>query len=122
MRINELLENAHFKSEQFTKQTEKGSEIDFDLVDDLLHYLHNNDEVYRRHLHPTILKCKDKIKDGKDVSFKMFKPTIEKAYKCYLTDYPIRELPDDIDIKICKKVCKQLFKDVSDNIKDGTYD
>ena len=28
MRITDLLENAHFKSEEFIKQTEDGNEID----------------------------------------------------------------------------------------------
>jgi hypothetical protein len=123
MRINELLENAHFKSEQFTKQTDNGTEIDYDLVDDLIHYLHNNDEVYRRHLHPAILKCKDKMADGKDsATCKIFKPAVENGYKIYLKQYPIRELPDDVNPKVLKNVCKQLFKDVSKHIKDGTYD
>lgn len=122
MRITELLENAHFRSEEFINQTDNGNEINYDLTDDLLHYLHNNDEVYRRYVHPTILKCKDQLADGKDVKCKIFKPAVEKGYTSYLDQYPIRELSDELDIKVLKDVCKQLFKDVTKHIKNGTYD
>ena len=42
MRITDLLENAHFKSEEFVKQTDTGTEIDFDLAEDLVFFLNKS--------------------------------------------------------------------------------
>jgi hypothetical protein len=122
MRITDLLENAHFNSDNFIKQTEEGNEIDFDLADDLVFYLNNDDDVYRRFLHPAILKCVDKITADEEVKYTIFKSAVAKGYKQYIKQYPIRELPTDIETKIWKEVCKKIFDEVSTNMKDGHYD
>jgi hypothetical protein len=124
MRIRDLLENnnGHFNSDHFIKQTDDGNEIDFDLADDLVFYLNNDDDIYRRFLHPAILKCIDRIKAEEEVKYTIFKSAVSNGYKRYVQQYPIRELPDTIDPKIWKEVCKKIFDEVSTNMKDGTYD
>ena len=57
MRINELLEAKKFDDSDFVKDTEGNREIDYDLTEDLVFFMNNDDEVYRRHLYPSISKC-----------------------------------------------------------------
>lgn len=122
MRITDLLENAHFKSEEFVKQTDNGHEIDYDLVDDLVFYLNNDDDVYRRCLLPAIHKFIDQLKADDKPKYTIFKNAVSSGYKQYIKQYPIRELPDTIDTKIWKSVCKKIYDEVSKDMKDGTYD
>jgi hypothetical protein len=122
MRIKDLLENAHFKSEEFIKQTDEGNEIDFDLAEDLVFFLNNNDDAYRRHLLPAVHKFIDKQEAGEDIKCTIFKTAVADGYKMYTKQYPIRELPTDIDKKTWKTACKKLFDDVSKDMEDGHYD
>lgn len=122
MRITDLLENAHFKSEEFIKQTDEGNEIDFDLADDLVFFLNNDDDAYRRHLLPAVHKFIDKQKAGEEIKCTIFKTAVADGYKLYTKQYPIRELPNDIDKKVWKTACKQLFDNISKDMEDGHYD
>jgi|688.fasta_scaffold113841_3 hypothetical protein len=122
MRITDLLENAHFKSEEFIKKTNDGNEIDYDLIDDLVFYLNNDDNVYRHHLLPTIHKFIDLQKADKEIKYTIFKSAVAKGYKEYIKQYPIRELPNTIDSKSWRAVCKKLFNDISKDMEDGHYD
>jgi hypothetical protein len=122
MRITDLLENAHFKSEEFIKQTDDGNEIDYDLVDDLIFYLNNDDDVYRRCLLPAVHKFIDLQKNDKDLKYTIFKSAVANGYKEYIKQYPIRELPSTIDTKVWRGVCKKLFDNISKDMEDGQYD
>lgn len=122
MRIIDLLENTHFKSEDFVKQTDDGTELDFDLAEDLVFYLNNDDDAYRRDLLPAVHSFIDKHKAGDDIKYTIFKSAVSKGYKRYIDHYPMRELPRDIDTKIWKLACKKLYDEVSKDMKDGSYD
>lgn len=122
MRITELLENAHFNSEEFIKPSDDGNEIDFDLADDLIFYLNNDDDVYRKYLHPAIMKYIDMLDADKEPTCAIFKSAVAAGYKCYTKEYPIRELPDKLDPKVWKDVCKKIYDTVAKDMKDGSYD
>lgn len=122
MRITDLLENAHFKSEEFVKQTDNGTELNFDLVDDLVFFLNNDDNAYRRHLLPAVHKFIDKQRSKEEPKYTIFKTAVADGYKKYTQQYPMRELPDDIDTKIWKTACKKLFDQISKDMEDGHYD
>jgi hypothetical protein len=122
MRIKDLLENAHFKSEEFVKQTDDGNEIDYDLTDDLVFFLNNDDDAYRRYLLPAVHKFIDKQQAGEEPKYTIFKTAVADGYKQYTKEYPMRELPNEIDTKNWKSACKQLFDTVSKDMEDGTYD
>lgn len=122
MRITDLLENAHFKSEDFIKQTDDGNEINYDLVDDLVFFLNNDDDAYRRYLLPAVHKFIDRKKADENIKYTIFKTAVANGYKEYIKQYPIRELSDTIDAKIWRAVCKKLFDDASKDMEDGSYD
>lgn len=121
MRIIELLEGTNFNDVNFVKQNGDKREIDFDLADDLIHFMNNDDDVYRRQTHPAIMRCVDRISRKQPTSPNIFKPAIENSYKLYLKKYPIRELPDSIEEKQCAEVCKKMHEEVCEQIKDGKY-
>ena len=61
MRIQELLEGKKFDDLDFvTKENGKRS-INFDLAEDLIHFMNQDDDVYRRHTYPAIANCLDKM-------------------------------------------------------------
>jgi hypothetical protein len=121
MRIQELLEGKYVDYTDFVKQSGDKREIDFDLPEDLIHFMHNDDDVYRRHLHPSITKCIDNIKIKKPTNLKVFKPAVEHSYKLYIKKFPIRELPTELDNKMMERICNKLHTDILKDIKDGVY-
>jgi hypothetical protein len=124
MRIIELLESTEYKDLGFVKDIgdEGDREIDFDLVEDLLFFMNNNDDAYRNHLHPALSKCINQQKDKKKTKSSIFKNAILDSYEMYTKEYPIRELPSSLDEKICKEMCDKLHEEVCQHIADGKYD
>lgn len=121
MRIIELLETTNFKSSDFVKQQDGQREIDYDLGEDLAFYMHNDDNVYRRHMYPAIAKCLESIKANKKVTPEIFQSAVREGYKSYIKQYPIRELPDDISEEICKEVCSKLHEELCQHYDEGKY-
>jgi len=121
MRIRELLENRFFKDDEFVSPTENGREINFDLVDDLLHFMNHDDDVYRRHIYPSVAECLDAFAEERETTPGLFKPAVSQGYKAYIKRYPLRELPPQIDMKTLKEVCTKIHENVKQDIADGKY-
>ena len=121
MRINELLEGSNFKDDEFLKIDGDKREIDFDLPEDLLYFMNNDDDVYRRHLFPLVSKCLHSISVKKPVNPLMFKPAVHQGYKVYIKKYPIRELPDELDDKVCNEVSKKMHEVIVKHVKEGKH-
>ena len=122
MRIQELLENASFKEDDFIKKSaDKKEEIDYDLADDLVHFMHNDDHVYRRHVYPVIVKCISLIKHRKPTQSKMFAEAIKECYKAYSKKFPIRVLPESLEEDQIKEACEKFHDELLKHVKDGKY-
>ena len=119
MKIEELLEGKNFKDINFVKSVgDKGErEFDFNLPSDLIFFMNNDDEAYRRHLHPVISKCISK----KNTSPEIFANAVKECYNMYVKEYPIRELPKCLDDKQLKETCDKLHEEVYQHIEDGKY-
>jgi hypothetical protein len=116
MRIQELLEGKYFNDLNFVKNTEGGRELDYDLAEDIVHFMHNDDQVYRRHVYPKIahyLEHKRKVKS------ELFGPAVKESYKLYVQKFPIRELPDDLDEETYQQVCDKLKEEINQHISDS---
>jgi hypothetical protein len=122
MRINELLEGKIFNDLDFVTHKQDGKrEINYDLAEDLVHFMNQDDHSYRRHVYPTIAKFLD-LKDAKkDIKPGIFKSAVEECYKQYIKHFPIRELPDEIDEEMCRQVCDKMYEEVSQHHSDGIY-
>jgi hypothetical protein len=92
------------------------SELNFDLAEDLVFFMNNDDDTYRRHVYPSIVRC---IKGNASPS--VFSDAVKESYKNYVRQYPIRELPDEIEDNICKETCEKMHEEVSKHITDGKY-
>lgn len=121
MRINELLEGKKIDDLNYVKISGDKREIDYDLVEDLAFFMNNDDNVYRKHVYPSVSKCLSHVKLKVPFSHNLFKPAVENSYKLYIQKFPIRELPDMLDEKTCEQVCKKMHEDLRDHIKDGKY-
>ena len=127
MRITELLENHQQNNDDFVKKNNDngGVEYTFHIPEDLVYFMHNNDEVYRRYIYPAIIKCTRIIKANKKPNPSIFKDAVNKAYSVYLKEFPIRELPntlDEIDKSLCAETCKLLNDEICQHIYNGDYD
>jgi hypothetical protein len=117
MRITELFESGHFDDANFVKDDEDGKAINFDLADDLLQFMNQDDDVYRRHVYPLVAKCTHHMNAKRNVKPSFFKPAVQDSYKIYIKKFPIRELPDDLDEKMYEEVCKKMHEEVCKDIK-----
>jgi hypothetical protein len=121
MRIHELLENKHFDDSNFVKQDGNTRKIDYDLVEDLVHFMHNDDHSYRRHVYPIIAKCLSHVNSKNGIKPKMFADAVDPCYASYVKKYPIRGLPEAISDKLREKVCNKLHDDFKKHYDEGLY-
>jgi hypothetical protein len=83
--------------------------------------MHDDDEVYRRHMHPAITKCVIRVKNKRNTHPKIFEPAVQEGYKSYIAQFPIRELPDTMPEKLRNEVCTKLHDEVREHIAAGKY-
>jgi hypothetical protein len=122
MRITELLEGKQFNDLDFVKKGEDGEGIDFDLTEDLVYYMNHDDDIYRRHVYPSVAKCLDRIKSNRETSPSLFTNAVKESYKNYIKKFPIRHLPEEIEDEICKEVCEKIHEDLHQHHGDGKYE
>jgi hypothetical protein len=121
MRINELLEGFNFDEKKFVDRKGDNNEINFDLAEDLIHFMHNDDDVYRRHLYPSLAKCLDNAKAKRPTKMGVFKPAVESSYKIYSKKFPIKALPSSLDEELLKEICEKLHEEFKDHVSNGKY-
>jgi hypothetical protein len=114
MRITELVENIDL-------ELDKNKDVDFDLVDDLLFYMNHDDEVYRRHTYPSIVKYKNAMDKGEETDHLLFGSAVTNAYKKYCEAFKEKRLPEKLSRDVLNKVCHKLHNDEGNNINDGIY-
>jgi hypothetical protein len=120
MRIVELLEE-NFDDSNFVKQNSDKKELDYDLVEDLIHFMNHDDDVYRQHVYPSIVKCIHGIKSKTPTGPGIFKDAVIKSYDRYIVEFPIRELPQALSKKTFKEVCTKMHEEVCQHAKEGKY-
>lgn len=117
MRITELLESLNFKESDFVED----NELAFDLVEDLSFFMNHDDDTYRRHVYPAVIKYVDGIKQNKNVNPLIFKTATTESYKSYCQKFPIRQLPDSLDEEVINEVCKKFYEDMQKYTEEGKF-
>jgi hypothetical protein len=120
MRIDELLESVDIDADR-KEQNSTDNKDDFDLAEDLVFFLNNDDDAYRRYTYPAIGKCVDSIKANKSTHPSIFKIAVLRGYKDYINKYDLTKLPDVLDEKICDAVCKKMHEDTCKHVEEGKY-
>jgi len=118
MRIKELCESVDI---DLDKEKDPHG-LGFDLADDLLFFMHHDDDAYRRHTYPAILKAKDHVGAGKQTDHKLFSNAVKESYKKYVDKFKIRELPDELDEETINKICEHMHEHELKKIEDGHYE
>lgn len=121
MRITELLEGKNFKDLDFVRTEDGTTKIDYDLAEDLAFFIKNDDDVYRRHTHHAVHKCLENLKHKKKTSPAVFKDAAMEGYKQYVKQFPIRQLPDDLEDDVCNEVCKLMHEEICKHVEEGKY-
>lgn len=121
MRITELLEGKDIKELDFVEKDKDGSKINYDLVEDLVFFMNQDDDVYRRHIYPIIAKCVKQSKLKQKIDPMIFKSAVLEGYSQYIDEYPLKELPEKIEDKTCKAVCKKMIEEFKEHYSDGKY-
>lgn len=123
MRIRELLENRDFKDldNMFKPEGDEDDGIGYDLLEDLAFFMNNDDDAYRRHFYPSIVKCIHLVKNKQKTTPSLFHEAVKESYKEYLKKFPKRELPDELDEKMFKEACEKIHEEVRNHISDGKY-
>ena len=120
MRIKELLESTTYEIDSYAPDKDQYG-LDFDLVEDMAFFMNHDDDTYRRHVYPAVVKCVKKIKLGSPVDSSIFEEVTSECYKEYVKKYPIRQLPDVLDEEITSNICEKFYKDLCKHIEDGKY-
>ena len=124
MRIRELLEhvNSTFDETKYIERTQDGNfEPNFDLAEDLSFYMHDNDEMYRRHVYPAVVKCLQAESGKRKLSSNIFEKAVDECYKSYTKKFPIRYLPNELDKELKEQVCSKLLDDFKKHHSEGKY-
>lgn len=118
MRIIELLES---KQDELDPEKNKYG-LDFDLSEDVVYFMNNDDDTYRRHVYPTIVKCMKQMKDMSQLKPSIFKTATLESYKNYIKKFPqIRELPDSLDEELTNEICDKLHEEFCKYADEGKY-
>ena len=96
-------------------------EYSFDLAEDLIFFMHNNDDFYRKKFFPVLDLCKKQFDQGQSFSHRIFKPVVTKAYSMYKDEFPLRELRDDLDKEMVEEICKKIHESEMNNMREGAY-
>jgi hypothetical protein len=118
MRIRELLEGKNFNDLDFVNVTENGRELNFDLAEDLFHYMNNDDHIYRRSVYPKVAVFLEKHNKKQPAKASIFGPAVKECYKSYINKFPIRELPEEIDEDIYKQVCRKFSEEIKKHLEE----
>lgn len=121
MRITELLESKQLEEMEWVRKEGDKSVIDFDLPSDLIFFMNNDDDTYRRHVYPKIHKCIESHNAKRKTTPSLFADAVKESYKNYIRKFPIRELPNELDEKLIKETCDKMHEEVCQHISDGKY-
>jgi hypothetical protein len=122
MRIKELLESRNSdKNDEFVRHEGNKKVINYDLVEDLAFFMHDDDDTYRRHLYPPAAHCLDRFKSKKAANPSIFTNAVKESYKNYLKKFKIRELPEELEEQLLDEVCKKVYEDLKKDFTEGKY-
>ena len=121
MRINELCESVGAELDKDIEHQDRHG-LGFNLADDLLFFMHHDDDAYRRHTYPAIMKAYDSHKAEKPTDMALFSAAVHEAYEKYRTKFQdIRELPESLDDDTVREICEHMHEHETQKIQDGHY-
>lgn len=103
MKIRELLEDA--------------DEVKYDVVDDVLFFMRNNDSFYRYHYFPAINKVSDHFKKSKKIKKSIIDKLVNNAIPVYCKKYKIADDPKKIfTSEVKNSIISKILSDEKNDI------
>lgn len=118
MRIKDLLESYKKDFKEFV-DPEKG--LLYNLAEDLVFFMNNDDETYRQHVYPSLAKCIGKIEQNRKIDPLIFKTPALESYKKYRIQFPINELPQSLDDETLNEVCHKYYEELCKHHEEGKF-
>ncbi len=91
--------------ELYTKQMNRE---DFDLNDDLIFFINNDPEFYRKDYYPFIRQFKKHCNQDREVKVSAFAPIVKKAFGHYQNTFPVRGLESNLSEADLREICEKL--------------
>lgn len=88
---------------------ELDSKIDFDLQDDILCFMHNDPEFYRKEYYPIHRKVIRILDSEREIDPIAFKPLVKKAYMHYKIKFPTEGLEEELSDNELEELCEKLL-------------
>ena len=117
MKIRELFESFS----PTDKEGDLTEKAEYDICEDLVFFMNNDDEFYRRHYYPHLINCKNAIKRGHDIKAEAFRSVVKKAYECYLEEFNEEILPESLSEQDFSSICEKIKEEEVKNIKNKMY-
>jgi hypothetical protein len=96
--------------------------LPWNMVDDLIIFMQNENNFYRRKLYPLLLDAQETIQNGGKVNKKDFVPVIDAAINAYVKKFDLNRRTEDMMSPSQKMECiEKLLKDEEDNFRKGEY-
>jgi len=121
MRITELCENINRELDKPAKDPNDPYDLGFDVKEDLVFFMNHDDQAYRRHTFPAILKTKDILESGKKTDYKLFDKAVKECYNMYQDQFKGHKLPENLDQMLIDEVCQHIHEEECEKIKNGEY-
>ncbi len=110
MKITELVNPEKFNVEEY------------DLQDDLIFFMNNDPDFYRRHYYPSIIKMKLNHDRGQELDSSKLVPIVKHAYSVYKDKFPVKNLDKELDQPNIDDICSKILETETENFKTGQYD
>jgi hypothetical protein len=122
MRIKDLCESVGVELDRDTEQLGKHG-LGYDLADDLLFFMHHDDDAYRRHTYPSIMKARDHMAGNKPTDMALFSDAVNEVYEKYRNKFhEVRALPEKLDEETLGEICAHMHEHETKKIQDGHYE
>lgn len=96
--------------------------LPWNVAEDLIVYMKNESDFYRRHLYPMLINVQETVQNGGKFDKKKLLPAIDQAIKEYVKKFEINRRPEDVMTPAEKMECiTKLLRDESENFRKGMY-
>lgn len=112
-------------NDNFLDDKKKNSKkpLGYDLMDDLMFFMNNEPEFYRKRYFPTMLKFDKFCKKGRSISPRGFEPLVKEAYEIYRNKFSqVEGLENKLSEEICEKLCLHIHEQETKNCEEGMYE
>lgn len=82
-----------------------GDELPYDVIEDIIAYMRNDKNFYRKNTYPAMCDVQEKVQNGGKFDKKALFPMIEKACESYCSEYNVGKRPDEMLTDADKMEC-----------------